>query len=143
MKAEQLSIFLENKPGRIAAVTEALATQNINIRALSLADTVDFGVLRLITDQPEKARQALFDGGFKAQVTEVLAVDVPDKPGALFRILEVFAKENLNVEYMYSLVARSDKGAVMIFRLDNLERALNALPPELGRLVPSKELYSY
>ncbi len=100
MKAEQLSIFLENKPGRLAAVTEALAKENIDIRALSLADTLDFGVLRLIADRPEDARRVLHEHGFMAKVTEVLAVEVPHRPGGLNTLLKTLSQAGVNVEYM-------------------------------------------
>lgn len=143
MKAEQLSIFLENKPGRLAAVAEALARENINISALSLADTLEFGVLRLITDRPEDARRVLADQGFMAQVTDVLAVEVPHQPGGLSRLLNVFKEVNLNVEYMYSLVAQSDRGAIMILRLDDLDRALSVITPDVGRPITGEELRKY
>ncbi len=143
MKAEQLSVFLENKPGRLAAVTLALARENINISALSLADTLEFGVLRLITDRPEDARRVLARGGFMAQVTEVLAVEVPHQPGGLSRLLQAFKDVGLNVEYMYSLVARSDRGAIMILRLDDLDRALAAIAPDVGRAISGEELRNY
>ena len=144
MKTEQLSIFLENKPGRLAAVIAALAENNINLRALALADTLEFGVLRLIVDRPADAREALNKQGFRAQVTEVLAVEVPDKPGGLSRVLSAFAEAGVNVEYMYAFVGQlKDGGAVVIFRLDDLDRGLSAIPPEAGRVIPKAELYQH
>ena len=117
MKAEQLSIFLENKPGTLAEVIGVLAENNINLRALSLADTLEFGVLRLIVDRPEEAREALRENGFTAHVTDVLAVEVPDKPGGLGRVLKAFSKAGVNVEYMYAFVGQLGRGAVVIFRI--------------------------
>ena len=143
MKAEQLSIFIENRPGRLAEVVAALAESGVNLRALSLADTLEFGVLRLITDRPEEARKALSAKGFTAQVTEVLAVEVPDKPGGLARILTAFAAADVNVEYMYAFVGQMAGGAVVIFRLDDLERGLAAIPPEAGRVIPKAEIYQH
>ncbi|UQZ90465.1 amino acid-binding protein [Deltaproteobacteria bacterium Smac51] len=144
MKTEQLSIFLENKPGRLAEVAEALARTKINIRALSLADTDDFGVLRLIADRPEEAKAALREDGFSAQVSEVLAVEVPDHPGGLGRILSAFDKAGVNVEYMYACVSRPRQDvAIMIFRLDDLAKALENFPADCGRIVPPSELYTY
>jgi len=143
MKAEQLSIFVENRPGRLAEVVAALAESGVNLRALSLADTLEFGVLRLITDRPEEARKALNAKGFTAQVTEVLAVEVPDKPGGLSRVLNAFGQAGVNVEYMYAFVGQLTGGAVVIFRLDDLDRAQAAIPPEAGRVIPKAELYQH
>lgn len=144
MKAEQLSIYVENEPGRLAEVVAALAENNVNLRALSLADTKDFGFLRLITDRPEEAKKALSAKGFSAEVTEVLAVEVPDKPGGLSRILTAFAEAGLNVEYMYAFVGQlAGGGAVVIFRLNDLDRAQAAIPADAGRVIPKAELYQH
>ena len=144
MKVEQLSIFLENRPGRLAEVIAALAENSINLRALSLADTLEFGVLRLITDRPEDARKALNDKGFSAQVTDVVAVEVPDKPGGLSRILSAFADNGINVEYMYAFVGNlGQESAVVIFRLDDPDRGLTSIPADAGRIIPKSELYQH
>lgn len=143
MKAEQLSIFLENKPGTLAAVVGVLAENEINLRALALADTLEFGVLRLIVDRPEKAQEALKDKGFTAHVTEVLAVEVPDKPGGLSRVLSAFTAAGVNVEYMYAFVGQLGRGAVVIFRLDDPDRALSAITEGVGRVIPKAELYQH
>ena len=144
MKTEQLSIFLENKPGRLAAVIAALAENNINLRALALADTLEFGVLRLIVDRPAEAREALNKLGFRAQVTEVLAVEVPDKPGGLARVLNALAEAGINVEYMYAFAGQLKVGgAVVILRLDNIDGGLKAIPPDTGRVIPKDELYQH
>ena len=107
MKVEQISIFLENKAGRLAEVTRILGKGGINIRALSLADTSDFGILRLIVNDHEKAKQILKDNGFTVGRTEVIAVEVEDRPGGLNSILEILFKANINVEYMYAFVQQS------------------------------------
>lgn len=143
MNTEQLSIFLENKPGTISEVITVLAESNINLRALSLADTQEFGVLRLIVDRPEAAREALRDNGFTAHVTEVLAVEVPDKPGGLAGVVKAFYKEGVNVEYMYAFVGQMGRGAVVIFRVDDLDKALAAVTEDIGRVIPKVELYQY
>jgi hypothetical protein len=140
MSAQQLSIFLENQPGRLAEVMEVLARAGINIRALSLADTSEFGILRLLADKPEEARAALREQGFRAQVTEVAAVEVADRPGALSRVLNAFHAAGVDVEYMYAFVGQTRQGAIMIFRLSDPEKAAAALTPDLGRLVPAAEL---
>ena len=109
MRVEQISIFLENKSGRLAEVTRIIADAGVNIRSLSLADTTDFGVLRLIVDQTDRAQQILKANGFTGGKTDVLAVAVPDRPGGLAKILEVLDGEGINVEYMYAFVQRESR----------------------------------
>jgi len=127
MSVKQISVFLENKKGRLAEVTMGLSKEKINIRALALADTADFGVLRIIVDNPERAVTALKARGFVAQVTEVIAVEVEDRPGGLARILEVLDQDNVNVEYMYAYVEKKRDNAIVICRIDDRERALQVL----------------
>ncbi len=127
MSVKQISIFLENKKGRLAEVTRALSKEKINIRALSLADTADFGVLRIIVDNPERCLSVLKSNSFVAQVTEVVAVEVEDKPGGLARILEVLDADGVNVEYMYAYVEKSKDNAIVICKIDDRERALSVL----------------
>lgn len=127
MKLEQISIFIENKSGRLAEVTRVLGQGNINIRALSLADTSDFGILRLIVDQPDQAQALLKEQGFTVNKTHVVAVEVPDQPGGLATILNVLEDNHINVEYMYAFVERCQDNAVIIFRFDAIEAAINAL----------------
>ena len=126
MKIEQLSIFLENKAGRLAEVTEVLAAADINIRALSLADTSDFGILRLIVNDSEKAKTALKEAGFTVGLTHVVAVEVPHAPGGLNGFLQMLGKENINVEYMYAFLQQGDN-AVLIFRFNRVDAALDIL----------------
>ncbi|MCC8194996.1 MAG: ACT domain-containing protein [Deltaproteobacteria bacterium] len=126
MKIEQLSIFLENKAGRLAEVTNVLATANINIRALSLADTSDFGILRLIVNDHDTAKDALKAAGFTVGLTSVVAVEVPHVPGGLDTILQLLGKKGVNVEYMYAFMQKGDN-AVLIFRFNNLDAAMEAL----------------
>ena len=127
MSVKQISVFLENKKGRLAEVTHTLSHERVNIRALSLADTADFGVLRIIVDNPEKCVSALKAHGFVAQVTDVVAVEVEDKPGGLARILEVLDNDNVNVEYMYAYVEKTGSNAIVICRIEDRERALQIL----------------
>ena len=127
MSVKQISVFLENAKGRLAEVTRTLSREKINIRALSLADTADFGVLRIIVDNPDRALSILKAHGFVAQVTEVVAVEVEDRPGGLSRILEVLDQDNVNVEYMYAYVEKSRENAIVICRIDDRERALQIL----------------
>jgi hypothetical protein len=127
MKVEQISIFIENKSGRLAEVTRVLGEAGINIRTLSLADTSDFGILRLIVDQTDKAKAVLKENGFTVNKTEVVAVQVPDKPMGLSSILQVLDSGKINVEYMYAFVERSGEDAVIIFRFDDIEGAIKTL----------------
>jgi hypothetical protein len=127
VSVKQISVFLENKKGRLAEVTQTLAREKINIRALSLADTADFGVLRIIVNNPDRCLAALKAAAFVAQVTEVIAVEVEDAPGGLARILEVLDRDNVNVEYMYAYVEKSRDNAVVICKIDDRERALQVL----------------
>ena len=130
MSVKQISVFLENKRGRLAEVTAILNSQGINIRALALADTADFGVLRLIVNDTEKCFAALKQAGFVAQKTEVVAVEIADRPGGLQRVLSVFDRAGLNIEYMYAFVERKADNAIVIFRLDQPEKAAKALSAE-------------
>src|SRR5512139_422890 len=141
MKVEQLSVFLENKAGRLAEVTKVLGEGGINIRALSLADTTDFGILRLIVDQYDKAREILKQHGFTVGKTEVVAIEVPDRPGGLAWVLQILSDSDVNVEYMYAFVQHSGKNAVIIFRFDNLERAIELLQQQGVRIYSGQEVY--
>jgi hypothetical protein len=141
MKAEQISIFLENRAGRLAEVTKVLADNQINIRALSLADTSDFGILRLIVDDFEKAKTVLKENGFTVGKTNVVAVEVPDKPGGLHDILELLNAKGINVEYMYAFVTQSGKNALMIFRFDRTDQAIELLKENNLNIIPAEELH--
>ena len=127
MKVEQLAVFLENKSGRLAAITKILSDSGINIRALSVADTADFGILRLIVDQTDKAKQVLKDAGFTVGMTDVVAVEVADRPGGLSEVLAVLNQVEINVEYMYAFVEKSGQNAVIIFRFDDADTAIEVL----------------
>ncbi len=141
MKVEQISVFLENKAGRLAEVTKVLGEASINIRALSLADTTDFGILRLIVDQYDKAREILKQHGFTVGKTEVVAIEVPDHPGGLAWVLQILSDSDVNVEYMYAFVQHSGKNAVIIFRFDNLEKAIELLQQQGVRIYSGEEVY--
>jgi len=142
MKVEQISIFLENKSGRLAEVAGVLAATGVNIRALSLADTTDFGILRLIVDQNDRAKQALKENGFTVGKTEVIAVEVPDRPGGLAQILRTLGAAAINVEYMYAFVQRSGDNAILIFRFDELDKAIQVLTQGGIRVLKGQEVYA-
>ena len=142
MKVEQISIFLENKAGRLAEVTRVLADAGVNIRALSLADTSDFGILRLIVTDHETAKTKLKENGFTVGRTTVVAVKVPDTPGGLANILELLSTQGVNVEYMYAFVQQSGENAILIFRFDRTDQAIKILTENNIPIVPGKEIYS-
>jgi hypothetical protein len=142
MRVEQISIFLENKAGRLAEVSRILAEAEINIRALSLADTSDFGILRLIVNQTAKAKEVLKEHGFTVGKTDVVAVEVEDRPGGLHNILDILYKSNVNVEYMYAFVQQSGSNAVIIFRFDNLDEAVRLLQENGIKVIKGEDLYA-
>jgi hypothetical protein len=142
MNVEQISIFIENKSGRLAEITRVLGDAGINIRALSLADTSDFGILRLIVNDAETAKQVLKEKGFTVNKTEVVAVEVPDRPGGLSAILQVLDSERINVEYMYAFVERCGGNAVIIFRFDETDRAIALLSARNFTVLEGERLYS-
>jgi hypothetical protein len=142
MKVEQISIFLENKSGRLAEVTGVLAKAGVNIRALSLADTADFGILRLIVNNSDRAQQILKESGFTVAKTNVIALEVPDSPGGLAGILSTLDKAGINVEYMYAFVQRSGDNAIIIFRFDELDKATRVLQDAGVRVLRSEEVYA-
>ncbi len=142
MKVEQISIFIENKSGRLAEIARILGTAGINIRALSLADTTDFGILRLIVNDREKAKLVLKEKGFTVSKTEVVAVEVPDRPGGLSEILQTLDSEAINVEYMYAFVERCGENAVIIFRFDETEKAITTLQSKGFNILDGERLYN-
>jgi len=142
MQVEQISIFLENKTGRLAEVTSILSEAGVNIRALSLADTSDFGVLRLIVDNNKKAEEALKSKGFTLNKTRVVAVEVQDKPGGLNKILSLLDKSGVNVEYMYAFVRQSKNNAVMIFRFDHTDEAIKLLKDGGITVIEGSKVYT-
>ena len=142
MKVEQISIFLENKSGRLADVTRILGEGGINIRALTLADTSDFGILRLIVNDSTRALEILKEAGFTVGRTEVIAIEVPDRPGGLADILDLIGEKGINVEYMYAFVEKSGDNAVVIFRFDDLEQAVKMLQKEGVKILPREKVGS-
>lgn len=141
MKVEQISVFLENKPGGLEHVTRVLKDADINIRALSLADTSDFGILRLIVNDTDAAEKALLSEGFTVRRTPVVAVEVPDRPGGLHGILEILLKKGINVEYTYAFVERSGENALIIFRLDRTDEAIDVLLENGITVLPGERVY--
>ena len=127
MKIRQISVFLENKVGRVQEITDVLGKNNINIRALSLADTSDFGILRMIVDNIDKTLKVLKEKGFIIKESYVVVVEVPDKPGGLSSVLKVLGDKGINVEYMYAFFEQPENKALLIFRFENPDEAVSAL----------------
>ena len=127
MKIPQISVFLENRPGRLGALCATIAEAGVNLTTLSLADTGEFGLLRLITPDHAKAVAAIEAAGYAVTVTEVVAIQVPDRPGGLASILTVLEPQGIGIEYMYAFAARAASDAVMVFRFTDMERAIPIL----------------
>lgn len=142
MIIKQLSIFVENKPGRMAEITETLAQRHIDIRALSIADTTDYGILRLIVDKPEEAVKALKDESMTVTLTDVIAIAIPDKPGGLSGAVRVLSDEGIAIEYMYAFLNPKEDTAFVILRVENNQKAIDVLSAAGIKLMPSEELYT-
>ena len=142
MKVKQLEIFLEKKSNRLADVSRTLAENAINIRALSMADAADFGILRLVVNDTNKAQQALTENGFAVSLTEVLAVEVPDKPGALDCILQMTAQGGLTVEYVYAFSKKSGESGMLLFRFDDQDAAVEVFRKAGCPLLSDDQIHS-
>jgi hypothetical protein len=142
MKVKQISVFLENRKGRLYEVLNVLATEKINIRALSIADTADFGILRLIVPDPDAAKKILEKGGFTVKENNVIAIEVPDRPGGLAFVLKALQDADINVEYLYAFVATAHKDAIVVIRTENNDGALKALKKGDVKVLSPEELYS-
>lgn len=127
MSVKQISIFIENKKGSLAEVTKFIADKKINLKALSIADTQDFGILRIITDKPDEARDMLKNEGYTVTATSVLAVELTDAPGSMASILSVLSESDISVEYTYAFMSTVENKAYMIFRVDDNNKATKAL----------------
>lgn len=128
MFIKQISAFVENRPGRIAEITEILAENDIDLRALSIADTADFGILRIIVDNPDKVAVILKENKVTVSLTDVIAIKLPDKPGALNYLLKLLSDNRISVEYLYAFVAPSENGsACVVIRADNPQAAAEIL----------------
>lgn len=139
---KQISVFLENKSGRLVRVAQVLGAAGINIRGLSIADTSDFGILRLIVDRPDQAMAALQEEGVMATVTQVIALEVPDEPGGLARVLAYLDQAGINIEYLYSFVAKKGQNAILMMRVETIPEALAVLTENNIPLVSEEQIYS-
>jgi hypothetical protein len=142
MQVRQISVFMENRAGRLQEITGILAKAGINLRALSLADTSDFGILRLIVDSPDRAAEILRQAGYTIRENVVIAAVIEDKPGGLHEILKALAKENISVEYMYGFLGKHKHEAVMIIRVEAAEKAIETLLEAGVALLKGEQIYS-
>jgi hypothetical protein len=141
MKLKQLSVFLENKPGRLRELCALLADSGINMITISLADTEQFGILRLIVSDSEAAKAVLQEKGFVAKITEVIAVEVNDEPGGLRDVLQVEEGAGISVEYMYAFTIKSGENAILLFRFDDMDKAVSALQSAGFKVLDSVALF--
>lgn len=143
MLVKQISVFLENKSGRLAEVTKLLGVNEIDISALSIADTTDFGILRLIVNKPEKAEQILKDNGFTVSCTSVIAIAVADEPGGLAVALQILDSKSIGIEYMYAFVGKTSNEAVVILRVEKPDEAIEALTAQKIKVLSSNTVYEF
>ncbi len=141
MLVKQISVFLENKSGRLAEVTRTLKNHKIDIRALYIADTTEYGILRMIVDQPDQAQEVLSKAGFTVSSTSVIAIAIADRPGTLDDALETLSSGSISVDYLYAFVGRSSDDAIVIIRVENPQLALEKLDETGIRVLDSKEVY--
>ena len=139
---DQLSIFLENKEGRLLNTLDIIEDLNINIRALSIADTSEFGILRLIVTNPVKVKEKLEANDFIVKITKVLAVAISDEPGGLNKILRLLNDNDINLEYLYAFVEQKTYNAIVILRLENMDEGLKILKEGNANIISSEEIYS-
>ncbi|MEA4911679.1 MAG: ACT domain-containing protein [Oscillospiraceae bacterium] len=142
MTVKQLSIFVENKSGRMAEITERIAEAGINIRALSIADTTNFGILRLIVDNPDRAEAALKDKGMTVSLTDVIAVQIVDEPGSFAKAVRLLAEKGIDIEYMYAFICRQHGKACVIIRVEDNAAAMRVLEAGNIGMLTQDEIYS-
>lgn len=140
MTINQLSIFVENKAGTVAEITKSIAKAGVSIRALSVADTQEFGILRLIVDDVEKAKAALHENECVVSITKVIGVEIPDVAGGLSTVLELMSENNINVEYLYAFITISGKHAYVVLRVEDNEKAAKILTEAGIKLVTQNDI---
>lgn len=142
MLIKQISVFVENRQGRLHMLTEVLANEGIDLKAMTIADTTDFGIMRCIVADPEKTLKVIQANNFTATITEVVAVEVPDVPGGLSKVLKILDEANISVEYLYSFVRKHKDNALIIFRVENPANAVEILASKGVAVLPGDVLYN-
>lgn len=140
MLIKQMSVFVENTTGRLAELTRVLANDGIDIKASCIADTVDFGILRCIVDDPEEATKVLKENGFTASITEVIAVELEDRPGGFADVLEILAKEQIGVDYIYSTIRSKEGAAIIVLKVEDPKKAIDILLAHDVKLYKMEEI---
>lgn len=143
MSVKQINVFLENRAGHLADVTEVLSKNKIDIRSLHIADTAEYGILRLIVDQPDEAQIVLQSAGFAVNQSSVLAVSIKDVPGTLDKVIRVLADNDISLEYIYAFVGHNTRDAVVVVRVDDESRAIAAYESAGIRVLTDKEVYGF
>jgi hypothetical protein len=138
VKVRQLAVFIENKPGRVSEVAELLGGAGINIRGFSVSDTADYGIMRLVVDRPDEAREVLKEAGFTAREDDVICIELPDEPGALAKVLHIVSDAGVNIEYVYSLVS-----TFVVLNVSDADRALQLLEGRPVKLMSQEDIASY
>ena len=141
MKIKQLSIFIENQTGRLYEALDILAQEDINIRALSLADTSEFGILRLVVNNPDKGKEILEKNDFIVKLTDIAAVVLDDTPGGLTRVLKILKEEKIDLEYLYAFANDANENAILLLHTDDMDEMINVLKSNDVKLVPAKIVY--
>ncbi len=142
MAVKQISVFVENTSGRLAKVTKILAEKNIDIQALCIADTTDFGILRMIVNKPDEAKAAIREAGFAVKTTEVIAVSIEDAPGGLHKAMQILAQSDIGIEYMYAFTEKRRNDALVILRVENNDDAAKALTAGGVEVIPGEVIYN-
>ena len=140
MQVRQISVFLENKIGRLAEITQVLGNKEINIRALAIADTTEFGILRMIVDRPQEAYEALEERGFTVSQTEVLVVEVEDRPGGLAQVVAILSKAGINVEYLYAFVPPKPRNALVVLKIEKIKETIDLLHTQKVKILSTEEI---
>jgi len=142
MKIKQLSIFLQNKMGSLAKPLEVLTVADVNIRAMCMADTSEFGILRLVVDDPEKGKEALEQNNFLVKMTEIIGVEMNDAPGGLTSVLKTIRDNNIDLEYLYAFTHDKADKAILLLHADDIEKLIEVLQNNKITIVPSEEVYN-
>jgi hypothetical protein len=137
---KQLSLFVENRPGRMAKVSKSLSDADVNIRAMTIAEAGDFGVIRMVVDDPERGYEVLHDNGFTVSTTDVLAVEMKDTPGGLYEIVNTLGENSINVDYAYAFVTARAEKAMLILRVDDIAKARRMLSAKGVKIATKEEL---
>lgn len=142
MKIKQLSIFLQNRMGSLSKPLEVLTVADVNIRAMCMADTSEFGILRLVVDDPEKGKEALEQNNFLVKMTEIIGVEMHDAPGGLTSVLNIIRDNNIDLEYLYAFTHEKEGKAILLLHADDLDALIDVLNKNNIPIVPSNEVYS-